>query len=285
MATVAVLCACALLGVLGTLSAAAPAPPPPFVGPCTFSEGLDCDGQDMKKIPGDPKNMTQEQCCSLCKAEPGCKVAVLATSWQNGQNLCELKSGCESPKTGMAHRVKCCLPGGSDSCSGGGGGKPAWQCKKDALPTFCDHTKPIDTRVAELVSKMTAQEKIDQVGSNGVPSIDRLGIPGYQWWGEAQHGVCQSPSVKFQAPTPYGTSFPEPGLTGATFDKELFSTVGEVIGQEGRAMANAGNAGLTFWAPNINIVRDPRWGRLLETPGAPMYLLIVLCRSTICRVY
>ena len=61
--------------------------------------------------------------------------------------------------------------------------------------------------------------------------------------------MCQSPSVKFQSPTPYGTSFPEPGLTGATFDKELFSTVGDIIGKEGRAMANAGNAGLTFWAP------------------------------------
>lgn len=51
------------------------------------------------------------------------------------------------------------------------------------------------------------------------------------------------------------------------FDKDLFSVVGRVVGSEGRAMANAGNAGLTFWAPNINIVRDPRWGRLLETPG------------------
>lgn len=58
--------------------------------------------------------------------------------------------------------------------------------------------------------------------------------------------------------TPFGTSFPEPGLTGATFDKELFSEIGDIIGKEGRAMANAGNAGLTFWAPNINIVRDPR---------------------------
>ena len=99
-----------------------------------------------------------------------------------------------------------------------------------------------------------------------MPGIDRLGIPAYQWWGEAQHGVCQSPSVQFRAPTPVGTSFPEPGLTAATFDKELFSEVGTTIGTEGRAMANAGNAGLTFWAPNINIVRDPRWGRLLETP-------------------
>ena len=67
--------------------------------------------------------------------------------------------------------------------------------------------------------------------------------------------MCQSPSVQFRAPTPVGTSFPEPGLTAATFDKDLFSEVGTTIGTEGRAMANAGNAGLTFWAPNINIVR------------------------------
>eukprot|EP01051_Picozoa_sp_SAG22_P011696 SAG22_NODE_1148_length_5359_cov_2.946958_10_plen_83_part_00 len=72
--------------------------------------------------------------------------------------------------------------------------------------------------------------------------------------------------MQFRPPTPYGTSFPEPGLTGATFDKALFSTVGEVIGAEGRAMANAGNAGLTFWAPNINIVRDPCVDR---APPAP----------------
>jgi beta-glucosidase-like glycosyl hydrolase len=262
-----------LLSHASATGADVPGPPPPFVGPCSFSEGLDCDGQDIKKIPGDPKTMTQAQCCKLCKAEPGCKVAVLATGWQNGQNLCELKSGCDHPHTGMSHRVKCCLPGapGNEGCHGGGGGG-AFACKKDVLPTFCDPTKRIDDRVAELVSKMTPEEKIAQVGSNGVPDIDRLGIPAYQWWGEAQHGVCSSPSVKFVAPTPVGTSFPEPGLTGATFDKELFSTVGDVIGKEGRAMANAGNAGLTFWAPNINIVRDPRWGRLLETPGEDPYL-------------
>ena len=249
-------------------SAAAPPPPPPFVGPCTFAEQGDCSGDDMLKINGTAKEMTQEKCCALCKAQKGCKVAVLATDWHGGLNLCELKSGCSHPVSRMTHRVKCCLPGadGNNGCHGAPA-PAAWQCKKDVLPTFCDHTKPIDDRVAELVGKMTDQEKIDQVGSNGVPSIDRLGINGYQWWGEAQHGVCQSPSVSFRPPTPVGTSFPEPGLTGATFDKELFSIVGDVIGHEGRAMANAGNAGLTFWAPNINIVRDPRWGRLLETPG------------------
>ena len=101
--------------------------------------------------------MTQAKCCSLCKAHAGCKVAVLATDWQPGLNLCELKSGCTAPKGGMAHRVKCCLPGapGNEGCSGKTPAPPAWQCKKDQLPTFCDATKPIDDRVAELVGKMT----------------------------------------------------------------------------------------------------------------------------------
>ena len=181
MASLALLILVSAVGTCAASTVTGAPPPPPFVGPCAFSEGLDCMGQDMKKIPGDPKNLTRAQCCSLCKAEPGCKVAVLATDWQNGQNLCELKSGCDSPASGMAHRVKCCLPGapGSEGC-GGGGGTPKWQCKKDVLPSFCDHTQPIDKRVAELVSKMTAEEKIEQVGSNGVPGIDRLGIPAYQ---------------------------------------------------------------------------------------------------------
>ena len=189
-----------------------PGPPPPFVGPCSFKEGLDCDGQDMVKINGTEHEMTQAKCCSLCKAHAGCKVAVLATDWQPGLNLCELKSGCTAPKGGMTHRVKCCLPGapGNEGCSGKTPAPPAWQCKKDQLPAFCDATKPIDDRVAELVGKMTPEEKIAQVGSNGVPGIDRLGIPSYQWWGEAQHGVCQSPSVQFRAPTPVGTSFRTP---------------------------------------------------------------------------
>jgi hypothetical protein len=60
--------------------------------------------------------------------------------------------------------------------------------------------------------------------------------------------VCQSPSVHFRDPTPNGTSFPEPGLSAATFNSELFSEIGRVIGKEGRAMANAGNSGLTYWA-------------------------------------
>ena len=238
----------AALLILTTTAAAAspsPAPPPPFVGPCSYKAGFDCDGQDMKKVSG--KNMTQEACCALCKKTDACKVAVLATDWTNPagkkMNLCELKSGCKNAKKwNGGGRVKCCLPG-STAADGCAAPPPpaAWQCKKDVLPTFCDHTKPIDVRVAELVSAMTPEEKIAQVGQNGAPGIERLSIPAYQWWGEAQHGVCSSPSVNFRAPTPFGTSFPEPGLTGATFDKELFSEIGDIIGKEGRAMANAVN--------------------------------------------
>jgi hypothetical protein len=244
---------------LALVAGATPGPPPPFVGPCTFATNADCSGQDMLKINGTKQEMTQQKCCSLCKQTKGCRVAVLATSWGPGSalNLCELKSGCARPKPHFSNRVKCCLPGAAKDLGCHAPAPPAPPpCNRAQLPTFCDASKPIDERVAELVGKLTAEEKVAQVGSNGVPAIDRLGIPAYQWWGEAQHGVCQSPSVQFRPPTPVGTSFPEPGLTGATFDRELFSQVGSVIGKEGRAMANAGNAGLTFWAPNINIVSE-----------------------------
>jgi beta-glucosidase-like glycosyl hydrolase len=124
---------------------------------------------------------------------------------------------------------------------------------------FCDPTKDIASRTKELLSKMTLQEKVAQTGSNGVPSIARLGIPKFQWWGEALHGVCKSPSVSFGGDTPNGTSFPEIIGVGSTFNPELFASVGEVVGSEARVMMNLGRAGGTFWAPNINIVKDPRY--------------------------
>jgi beta-glucosidase-like glycosyl hydrolase len=96
---------------------------------------------------------------------------------------------------------------------------------------------------------MTIDEKVAQVGANGVPAIDRLGIPEFQWWGEALHGVCKSPSVHFGGDTPNGTSFPEIIGVGATFDPELFASMGEVVGSEARVMINLNRAGGTFWAP------------------------------------
>ena len=103
------------------------------------------------------------------------------------------------------------------------------------------------------------------------PPIERLGIPAYNWWGEALHGIARAGQA---------TSFPQAIGMAATFDEELFEEIGSVIAVEGRAKYNAYAAyedrdiykGLTFWSPNINIFRDPRWGRGQETYGEDPYL-------------
>ena len=131
---------------------------------------------------------------------------------------------------------------------------PCNATQRSLLPVFCDPTQPFAARARELVSKLTLAEKVSQL-SNGKPPqpIPRLGIPAYEWWGEASHGIATSASVTFRPPTPSATSFPEQIGTAASFDAELFGMVGEAIGKEARAMMNAGNAGGTFWAPNINV--------------------------------
>lgn len=98
---------------------------------------------------------------------------------------------------------------------------------------------------------------------------ERLGLPAYDWWSEALHGVAFSPGVHFTDSGNFSsaTSFPNPITLSAAFDDQLVESVGIVIGSEGRAFANAGRAGLNFWTPNINPFKDPRWGRGLETPG------------------
>eukprot|EP01119_Soliformovum_irregulare_P012048 TRINITY_DN3096_c0_g1_i1.p1 TRINITY_DN3096_c0_g1~~TRINITY_DN3096_c0_g1_i1.p1 ORF type:complete len:878 (-),score=229.77 TRINITY_DN3096_c0_g1_i1:40-2523(-) len=131
---------------------------------------------------------------------------------------------------------------------------------------FCNPQLPLATRVADLISRMTIQEKLGLFGTSANP-VGRLMIPAYQWWSEALHGVAGSSGVKFEAPTPVATSFPQVCLTGATWNRTLFSEIANAIGNEARAFANVGHAGLTFWAPNTNIFRDPRWGRGQETVG------------------
>jgi beta-D-xylosidase 4 len=99
--------------------------------------------------------------------------------------------------------------------------------------------------------------------------VPRLGLPAYQWWQEALHGLALSPGVKFAASGTFShaTSFPQPILMGAAFDDTLIKDVATVIGTEARAFSNDGRTGLDFWTPNINPFRDPRWGRGQETPG------------------
>ncbi|KZV30032.1 putative beta-D-xylosidase 7 [Dorcoceras hygrometricum] len=136
---------------------------------------------------------------------------------------------------------------------------------------FCDTSLPIGERVRDLVSRLTLEEKISQL-VNKAAAIPRLGIPYYQWWSEALHGVAQALTVEtgilFNRSIKAATSFPQVILTASTFDPHLWYRIAKVIGTEARAMYNEGDAiGLTFWSPNINIYRDPRWGRGQETPG------------------
>ena len=125
-------------------------------------------------------------------------------------------------------------------------------------------------RAKELVSKMTVEEKASQLRYDS-PAIDRLGIPAYNWWNEALHGVARAGTA---------TMFPQAIGMAAAFDKDLMKEVGEVIAEEGRAKYNEQSKrgdrdiykGLTFWSPNVNIFRDPRWGRGHETYGEDPYL-------------
>ncbi|KAI0072248.1 beta-xylosidase [Panus rudis PR-1116 ss-1] len=143
-------------------------------------------------------------------------------------------------------------------------------CANGPLKTnaICDTSKDPLTRAKALVNAMTVDEMVNNTDnfSGGAP---RLGLPPYQWWSEALHGVASSPGVTF-APSgefSYATSFPQPILMGAAFDDDLIKAVATVISTEARAFNNAGRAGLDFFTPNINPFKDPRWGRGQETPG------------------
>ena len=139
-----------------------------------------------------------------------------------------------------------------------------------AEPAYLDPSKPIDVRVDDLVGRMTLEEKASQL-VNQARAIPRLQIPAYDWWSEALHGVANAGTA---------TVFPEPIGLAATFDDPLIHQMAIVIGTEARAKHNqavrAGHSnvmeGLDFWSPNINIFRDPRWGRGQETYGEDPFL-------------
>jgi beta-glucosidase len=129
----------------------------------------------------------------------------------------------------------------------------------------------METRISLLIDAMTLEEKISQTVNNSA-AIDRLEMDEYNWWSEALHGVARSGRA---------TVFPQAIGLGATFDPDLIEEIGDAISDEARAinnhLINQGRAqtlyqGLTFWSPNVNIFRDPRWGRGQETYGEDPYL-------------
>lgn len=135
---------------------------------------------------------------------------------------------------------------------------------------FRNHNAPTDARVRDLLGRLSLEEKISLLGYNSKP-VPRLGIPAYNWWNEALHGVARAGKA---------TVFPQAIGMAASFNDELMYEVASVISTEARAKYNLSTQqgrylqymGLTFWSPNINIFRDPRWGRGQETYGEDPFL-------------
>jgi len=146
----------------------------------------------------------------------------------------------------------------------------AFSQKKFDYP-FQNPALSINARVNDLVSRLTLEEKVNQM-LNSTPAIERLGIPPYDWWNESLHGVART-----KYPT---TSYPQAIGMAATFDVNSMKEMGDFTSDEGRAIHNESlrkkdysrYTGLTYWTPNINIFRDPRWGRGQETYGEDPFL-------------
>src|SRR5688572_17906741 len=152
------------------------------------------------------------------------------------------------------------------------------QARPSAAP-YLDVSLSPQRRAADLVSRLTLEEKVLQMQSTA-PAVERLGVPAYNWWNEALHGVMQGRA----------TVFPQAIGLAATWDSELMVRVADIISTEARAKYHdaltrpapslpnptatrpSPTAGLTYWSPNINIFRDPRWGRGQETYGEDPYL-------------
>ena len=152
-------------------------------------------------------------------------------------------------------------------------------------PKYLDVSLSAEERAKDLVSRMTVEEKASLLRFNA-PPIPRLGVPAYNWWNEALHGVARAGTA---------TVFPQAIGLAASFDREMLEEIGEAIALEGRAKYNAAvklddrdiYKGLTFWAPNVNIFRDPRWGADMKHTGkiricrhVSAFLISVVCRET-----
>jgi beta-glucosidase len=144
---------------------------------------------------------------------------------------------------------------------------------------FQNTSLSFEERVTDLVGRLSLEEKVAQM-LNAAPAIDRLGIPAYDWWNEVLHGVAR---------TPYRvTVYPQAIAMAATFDTNALKKMADYSALEGRAIYNKAIAdgkagqryvGLTYWTPNINIFRDPRWGRGQETYGEDPFLTAMLGKA------
>ncbi len=186
--------------------------------------------------------------------------------------LCDCHSNCRGPQL-----VYLCGTDERDQWS-----NPCLDSAYADLP-FCDEELELSSRVYDLISRVPMEEKLGSGRSstplsNYATELPSVGVRYSQWWNEALHGVAISPGVLFGKSSPSASSFPQIISTSHSFNRSLFAAIGSAIATEIRAFSNIGHAGLTYWTPNLNIFRDPRWGRGQETPGEGMgighYLLL-----------
>jgi len=133
---------------------------------------------------------------------------------------------------------------------------------------FCNASLPIEARVADLISRLSLDDKIKLMDRNGV-ALPKLGLNAYNWWEESTHGISPPRNTE---KTPWETNFAFPITTSMSFNRSLWKATAQQIGREARAFANAGDEFSTFWTPVVNLAREPRWGRNLETPGEDPHL-------------
>eukprot|EP00755_Sulcionema_specki_P026941 Sspe_Gene.16341::Locus_5757_Transcript_1_1_Confidence_1.000_Length_2611::g.16341::m.16341/K15920/XYL4; beta-D-xylosidase 4 len=152
-----------------------------------------------------------------------------------------------------------------------------WKCDKAPYSTmpYCNQDLDARDRAVDLISHMTMDEKMAVMRSNN-PGVPRLGVPPF-WFSEALHGVLSNCGQTTDYPghgtnTGCPTSFPHAMALGSTFNASLWRAVGEAISTEARALHNQNLSGIAYWAPDINLARDPRWGRSQEVPGEDPFL-------------
>lgn len=137
------------------------------------------------------------------------------------------------------------------------------QAEAEILLPYQDISLSFEERAADLVSRMTLEEKQSQLQARTAPVISRLGIRAYDWWSEGLHGVARSGEA---------TVFPTGLGMASTWNPDLVEKLGTVTSDEARAYTNEKGKGLSYWSPTINMARDPRWGRAEETFGEDPYL-------------
>eukprot|EP00927_Polykrikos_kofoidii_P049178 TRINITY_DN43289_c0_g1_i1.p1 TRINITY_DN43289_c0_g1~~TRINITY_DN43289_c0_g1_i1.p1 ORF type:complete len:830 (-),score=118.22 TRINITY_DN43289_c0_g1_i1:137-2626(-) len=207
---------------------------------CAEKKGLNCNGEDLD--PHGQVASSAAECCARCHSFGGCK----AWTWNSGGNhLCYVKSGCTNSVVGQP------------TISGLGDLPPAPTPAPRTFP-WNNESLSVQERVAALSDALTISEQISLLGSSS-RAVPRLAVDSFEWSSEGLHGIAWNGR---------STVFPAPIGLAATFDTDVLKDLGAVDAREARAKFYHGDgSGLSLFAPNINIFRDPRWGRGQETYG------------------